>query len=461
MRRTPSVTTVFGPAAQLAGIALPDAAAFAAMRATHGSAAAGAPAAPWLHLIALTLAGVVVLPRAVLALACAAVATWKTRRFVLPLDRPYFQRLLRERKGGAARVSVHPYGSAPTPQATLGLQALLAAALGPRVALEFAATVGFGREDDAAPVVDAGVHARRRAVRPRRDSRAREPGTIPARARRRRAGNAARGRRRHDRVRPPLRERRRARRRAPRRLARVGNGDRLHARVRRARRRSCRRGVRRRDGVRDLGGGCDAMSDRAPASVDTTGCSVALSLVSHTNVGKTALARTLLVRDIGEVRDAPHVTEFNEVHTLVETAAGERLCLWDTPGFGDTVRLVKRLRAGERPIVRFLSETWDRWRDRGFWASQQAVRNLRDDADLLLYLVDASQSPDAAGYVAPEMELLGWIGKPVIVLLNQLGAPAVDGSDDDAARWRRALAGVAIVRACCRSTPSRAAGCRS
>jgi len=189
------------------------------------------------------------------------------------------------------------------------------------------------------------------------------------------------------------------------------------------------------------------MSDRTPASVDTTGCSVALSLVSHTNVGKTALARTLLGRDIGEVRDAPHVTEFNEVHTLVETAAGERLCLWDTPGFGDTVRLVKRLRAGERPIVRFLGETWDRWRDRGFWASQQAVRNLRDDADLLLYLVDASQSPDAAGYVAPEMELLGWIGKPVVVLLNQLGAPAVDGSDDDAARWRRALAGVAIVRA--------------
>ncbi len=193
------------------------------------------------------------------------------------------------------------------------------------------------------------------------------------------------------------------------------------------------------------------MSDeRTPADVDTAGCSVALSLVSHTNVGKTTLARTLLVRDVGEVRDAPHVTEFNEVHTLVETAAGERLCLWDTPGFGDTVRLVKRLRAAERPIVRFLSETWDRWRDRAFWASQQAVRNLRDDADVLLYLVDASQSPEAAAYVAPEMELLGWIGKPVVVLLNQLGAPGAEGSAadaDDAARWQRVLAGVAIVRA--------------
>ena len=37
---------------------------------------------------------------------------------------------------------------------------------------------------------------------------------------------------------------------------------------------------------------------------------VSLSLVSHTNAGKTTLARTLLGRDIGEVRDAPHVTEF-------------------------------------------------------------------------------------------------------------------------------------------------------
>ena len=174
--------------------------------------------------------------------------------------------------------------------------------------------------------------------------------------------------------------------------------------------------------------------------------SVALSLVSHTNAGKTTLARTLLGRDIGEVRDAPHVTEFADVHVLLETADGERLCLWDTPGFGDSVRLVKRLRGAERPIVRFLSEVWDRWRDRPFWASQQAVRNLHDDADVMLYLVDASQSPEAAAYVAPEMELLGWIGKPVVVLLNQLGAPGAAGADDEA-RWRRALAGFAIVRA--------------
>ena len=33
-----------------------------------------------------------------------------------------------------------------------------------------------------------------------------------------------------------------------------------------------------------------------------------LSLVSHTNIGKTTLARTLLMQDVGEVADRAHVT---------------------------------------------------------------------------------------------------------------------------------------------------------
>jgi predicted GTPase len=35
---------------------------------------------------------------------------------------------------------------------------------------------------------------------------------------------------------------------------------------------------------------------------------VSISLVSHTNVGKTTLARTLLGRDVGEVRDEARVS---------------------------------------------------------------------------------------------------------------------------------------------------------
>ena len=175
---------------------------------------------------------------------------------------------------------------------------------------------------------------------------------------------------------------------------------------------------------------------------------VSLSLLSHTNAGKTALARTLLGRDIGEVRDAPHVTEFADVFTMLETAQGETLRLWDTPGFGDSLRLARRLRESSGAMGWFLSEVWDRWRDRPFWASQQALRNVRDEADVMLYLVNASEQPEAAGYVQPEMELLAWIGKPVIVLLNQLGAPrevAMEGAEVE--RWRRHLAAFTQVAA--------------
>ncbi|MBZ8139034.1 GTP-binding protein [Rubrivivax gelatinosus] len=174
---------------------------------------------------------------------------------------------------------------------------------------------------------------------------------------------------------------------------------------------------------------------------------VRLSLVSHTNVGKTTLARTLLGRDIGEVRDAPHVTEFAEMHPLVQSPAGDVLELWDTPGFGDTVRLVRRLRRDGSPVGWFLSEVWDRWRDRPFWATQQALRHVRDTSDLVLYLVNAAESPEAAGYVAAEMELLAWLGKPVLVLLNQLGAPRAPAAEAaDLELWRRHLAPQAQVK---------------
>jgi len=176
--------------------------------------------------------------------------------------------------------------------------------------------------------------------------------------------------------------------------------------------------------------------------------SIALSLVSHTNAGKTTLARTLLGRDVGEVRDAPHVTEFADGYPMIETPAGESLQLWDTPGFGDSLRLARRMRQAGNPMGWLLSEVWDRWRDRPFWASQQALRHVRERSDVLLYLVNAAEAPEAAGYVAPEMELLGWIGKPVIVLLNQLGAPRSRALEEaDVERWRRHLAGQPLVRA--------------
>ena len=174
---------------------------------------------------------------------------------------------------------------------------------------------------------------------------------------------------------------------------------------------------------------------------------LSLSLVSHTNTGKTTLARTLLGADIGEVRDAPHVTEFADAHDLIQSPEGDRLQLWDTPGFGDSARLARRLRASSNPVGWFLSQVWDRWRDRPFWASQQALRHVQAESDVVLYLVNAAESPAAAGYVAAEMELLAWLGKPVLVLLNQLGEPrepALEAADVDT--WRQHLRPWPLVR---------------
>ena len=87
----------------------------------------------------------------------------------------------------------------------------------------------------------------------------------------------------------------------------------------------------------------------------STPATIQLSLVSHTNVGKTTLARTLLRRDIGEVRDQAHVTDLAEAQRLIDTPQGDVLLLWDTPGFGDSARLLKRLRKSENPLGWLLS----------------------------------------------------------------------------------------------------------
>lgn len=151
------VGVALGPASQLSGIALPGLDGFAALRAAHGDAKPGASAAPWIHLLALTLLLFVVLPRALLAFWSASRTALRSRRFPMPLDEPYFQRLVRLQRGGAAHLQVWPYALTPSPQATLALHALLADAFGARVGLGIAPTVAYGGEDDAALAVDAGT----------------------------------------------------------------------------------------------------------------------------------------------------------------------------------------------------------------------------------------------------------------------------------------------------------------
>lgn len=174
---------------------------------------------------------------------------------------------------------------------------------------------------------------------------------------------------------------------------------------------------------------------------------VTLSLISHTNVGKTTLARTLLRRNVGVVADRPHVTESNVEYVMVESDRRERLLLWDTPGFGDSARLLKELMAMPQPVAWMTEKVWEGLENRSMWFNQQAIRNIREVADVVLYLVNSAESPADAPYARMEMQILEWLAKPVIVLLNQIGAPREPSTEShEQKRWEDHLQDFEVVK---------------
>lgn len=158
------------------------------------------------------------------------------------------------------------------------------------------------------------------------------------------------------------------------------------------------------------------------------------------------MARTLLGRDIGEVADRAHVTETTDDYVLARTPEGCELILWDTPGFGNSVALAKRLEGRANPVGWFLSEVWDRVANKSLWLNQKALKHVKETSSVVLYLVNATELPDSAPYVSAEMRILEWIGKPVIVLLNQMGEPkAPEAEQADVDRWKDAMSAYPIV----------------
>lgn len=136
------VAALYAPAAALAGIALPDAAAIAALRVHPGQAATGAGAAAVvIHLHALSLLLAVVLPRSALAAASA----WRARRLGRALPLP--DRVLRDAAAEAVTpppraLSLWRHGDAGPPLE------VLAAALGASPPVH---AVASGGEDEVEP----------------------------------------------------------------------------------------------------------------------------------------------------------------------------------------------------------------------------------------------------------------------------------------------------------------------
>ena len=139
----------YGPAAALTGIGLPTTAGIEALRWTGTSG--GGEAASWIHLIALTAALYIVVPR--LVLACVA---W-LRLWRLSMSPPlpasllgHARALLVGAAGGVAleNASVIPFAYEPSPESVSGLKILLAAALGTGVEVEVRTPVRYGAEEE-------------------------------------------------------------------------------------------------------------------------------------------------------------------------------------------------------------------------------------------------------------------------------------------------------------------------
>ena len=106
--------------------------------------AADGEAAVWIHLWAVTIAAVVVVPRLALAWRAGRRERTLAARLTPPLGDPYYLRLLAADRGGGTWIDVVPYGYRPSARAAEGVDALLLDLFGSRAQIRRAEPLGYG-----------------------------------------------------------------------------------------------------------------------------------------------------------------------------------------------------------------------------------------------------------------------------------------------------------------------------
>lgn len=156
------LTILFGPASSLTGIPLPGSLdEIEALR--WGSEGGGGDAATWIHLIAVTLAIYVIVPRLALA------GMTLIRTLALKRSRPlpedvldYGRAAIGGMAGGPRRrtgvVSVTPYAYVPGRDSYAGLERMLEARASSDIRLDHRSPIRYGEEDLAAETFDSGAH---------------------------------------------------------------------------------------------------------------------------------------------------------------------------------------------------------------------------------------------------------------------------------------------------------------
>lgn len=144
------LSVLYGPAAALTGIALPDPAHLEAIRWPDATGAGGERAGEWIHLLAMTVMLIIVLPRLLLALwSTLSVWRWSLRAPLPPALTVYYRNVFGSVDSTIGRgiAMVLPYAYEPAAAVVERLRTLLPAGLGDKLAVDFRAPVAYGDED--------------------------------------------------------------------------------------------------------------------------------------------------------------------------------------------------------------------------------------------------------------------------------------------------------------------------
>ncbi|MCB1055157.1 MAG: DUF2868 domain-containing protein [Acidobacteria bacterium] len=143
---------VFTPASALLHQPIPTTEALESMRAPEAG-----PAAPWIHLYAMTALLVVGIPRTLLFTADSLRVARLRRRLPIDTHGAYFRRILAAGRGERLRVEMLPYSYDPAPRVLDGLQTALLDLYGSRSNLRRHEAVDYGGDPPAADSVDDGA----------------------------------------------------------------------------------------------------------------------------------------------------------------------------------------------------------------------------------------------------------------------------------------------------------------